>query len=114
MVRREARTRTNRDPRRRRVAGTANAAPRTRPHGLLWAAFRLPVALYRLRLGWVLGHRFLMLTHHGRRTGNVRRTALEVVRYDPRTRECVVVAAWGEHADWVRNIGASPALVGVP
>jgi len=32
-------------------------------------AFRLPIYLYRLDLGWLLGHRFLLLVHRGRESG---------------------------------------------
>lgn len=77
---------------------------------LLLVAFRLPIYLYHLHVGWLLGHRFLLLTHRGRKSGRVRQTVLEVVSYDPRTRESVVVSGWGERADWYRNIQASPAL----
>lgn len=83
---------------------------RARPGGVLRLAFRLPIALYRLRLGWLLGHRFVLLSHRGRRTSRVRHTVLEVVRYDPADHECIVVSAWGEHADWYRNLRVSPAL----
>jgi len=38
---------------------TKSAAPR----GLARLAFRLPIWLYHLRLGWLLGDRLLMLTH---------------------------------------------------
>ena len=34
----------------------------------------------------------------------------EVIRYDPESQESIVVSAWGEKADWYRNIQASPAL----
>jgi hypothetical protein len=30
--------------------------------------------------------------------------------YDPATQEAVICSVWGEHADWVRNIRARPAL----
>ncbi|HEX5505404.1 MAG TPA: nitroreductase family deazaflavin-dependent oxidoreductase [Thermomicrobiales bacterium] len=73
-------------------------------------AFRVPVYLYRWRLGWLLGHRFVLLTHRGRRSGLPRRTVLEVLRYDPATRECVVVSGYGARADWYRNLRAAPAL----
>ena len=66
--------------------------------------------LYRANLGWLLGHRGLLLTHRGRKSGWVYQTVLEVVRYDPATRESVVVSGWGERSDWYRNIKASPAL----
>ena len=32
--------------------------------------FKLPLLLYRLRLGWLLGRRFMLLTHVGRRSGS--------------------------------------------
>jgi deazaflavin-dependent oxidoreductase (nitroreductase family) len=83
---------------------------RSKPTGASRLAFRLPIYLYRLELGWLLGHRFLMLVHQGRRSGLLRETVLEVILYDPDTRQSVVLSAWGEEADWYRNIGASPTL----
>jgi deazaflavin-dependent oxidoreductase (nitroreductase family) len=70
----------------------------------------VPIYLYRLGLGRLLGHRFLLLTHRGRKSGLLRRTPLEVLLYDPRTRVSVVLSAWGKKSDWYRNIEASPAL----
>lgn len=83
---------------------------RSRPTGLLRLAFRLPIHLYRLDLGGLLGHRFLLLAHRGRKSGRVYRTVLEVVRYEPSTREAIVASGWGERSDWFRNLGAHPAL----
>ncbi len=83
---------------------------RSSPRGLLRLALRLPIWLYRLGLGGLLGHRFLLLTHRGRKTGRPRTTMLEVVHYDPATHESVVAAAWAGRADWYRNVQASPAL----
>lgn len=84
--------------------------PTSKPHGLPRLLFRLPVVIYRLRLGWLFGRRFLLVTHRGRRSGRIYRTALEVVRYDPATHESIVVAGYGPQADWYRNIQAHPAL----
>jgi deazaflavin-dependent oxidoreductase (nitroreductase family) len=70
----------------------------------------LPIYLYRLDLGRLLGHRFLLLVHRGRESGLLCETVLEVLLYDPVTRESVVLSAWGEKADWYRNIEAAPAL----
>jgi deazaflavin-dependent oxidoreductase (nitroreductase family) len=83
---------------------------KSRLAGPLRLAFRLPIYLYRLNLGWLLGHRFLLLVHRGRRSGLLRETVLEVILYDPVTGESVVLSAWGEKADWYRNIEATPAL----
>ncbi|AXB41433.1 nitroreductase family deazaflavin-dependent oxidoreductase [Amycolatopsis albispora] len=79
-----------------------------RPTGLLRTAFRAPVWLYRLRLGWLLGHRFVYLAHRGRRSGLRRETVLEVV--DLGTAEVFVVSGYGERADWYRNLLAAPPL----
>lgn len=71
--------------------------------------FKLPLFLYRLRLGWLLGKRFMQLTHIGRHSGAVRRTVLAVLRFDKKTNEIYAVSAW-KGGDWYANIQASPAL----
>ena len=81
-----------------------------KPKGLLKWVFTLPLYLYRWHLGGLVGHSFLMVTHLGRKSGRRRQTGLEVAHYDPATQECIVVAAYGEQADWYRNIQAHPAL----
>jgi deazaflavin-dependent oxidoreductase (nitroreductase family) len=81
-----------------------------KPAGALRLALRLPIYLYRLNLGWLFGHRFLLFAHLGRKSGLLRETVLEVILYDPATRENVVLSAWGEKAGWYRNIEAVPAL----
>ncbi|KAA5828376.1 nitroreductase family deazaflavin-dependent oxidoreductase [Saccharopolyspora hirsuta] len=81
-----------------------------KPRGLLRILLRAPIYLYRARLGWLAGHRFVYLAHRGRRTGARREVVVEVVRYDPDVPEVVVVAAWGKNPDWYRNIQAAPAI----
>jgi deazaflavin-dependent oxidoreductase (nitroreductase family) len=83
---------------------------KSKPTGALRLAFRLPIYLYRFNLGWILGHRALLPVHQGRRSGLLRETVLEVVLYDPATRESMVLSGWGQKADWYRNIEATPAL----
>jgi deazaflavin-dependent oxidoreductase (nitroreductase family) len=82
----------------------------SRPNRALALGLRLPSYLYRFRLGGLLGHRFLLLTHRGRKSGLIRRTPLEVLHYNPHSRESVVLSAWGKRADWYRNIEAGPPL----
>jgi deazaflavin-dependent oxidoreductase (nitroreductase family) len=77
---------------------------------LRWAV-RLPLWLYRAHLGWLLGHRFLRLTHRGRHSGRRYQTVLEVVRHDRATGAYVVASGWGKKADWLRNIMHNPAVV---
>jgi deazaflavin-dependent oxidoreductase (nitroreductase family) len=72
--------------------------------------FRSPIVLYRLGLGGLLGHQFLLLTHVGRRTGRVHETVLKVLHYDPVTHESIVASAWGTRTDWYRNVQTRPAL----
>lgn len=83
---------------------------RTQPNPVLARMFRLPALLYRFGLGWLLGKRFLALTHRGRKSGRLYRTVLEVISYEPDTRESIVVSAYGEGADWYRNLQTEPAL----
>jgi len=80
------------------------------PSGLLRLAMRSPILLYRLRLGWLLGKRFLLLEHRGRKSGVLRRTVIEVVNHDPQVGSFVVVAAWGRKSDWFKNITANPKV----
>ncbi len=91
------------------LAGHATYQPR-RPRRLVRLLFRLPIFIYRCHLGWLLGHRFLLLTHRGRRSSATHETMLEVLHYDPATRESVVLSGMGTRADWYRNIEAHPAL----
>lgn len=82
----------------------------SKPQGLLKWVFHLPRYLYRWHLGWLLGHRFLMLTHLGRKSGRRRQTVLEVVHYNPATKGCIVMAGYGAQSDWYLNIQARPAI----
>lgn len=87
----------------------ASYHPPAKPRGLLKFGYNLPILLYRMRLGWLLGHRFLLLTHQGRTTGKVRQTVLEVVHYDLASHESAVLSAYGVRADWYQNTLAHPA-----
>ena len=81
----------------------------TKAPALLRPIFKLPLVFYRLRLGFLFGHRFLILTHTGRKSGKVRRTILAVLSYDAQTREIKAVSAW-KSSEWYKNIKAAPAL----
>jgi hypothetical protein len=76
------------------------------PRGWLRALLRVPTLLYRVHTGWLLGHRFLLLTYVGRKSRARHRTVLEVVRYASTTRTCIVASGWGEKAQWLKNIMA--------
>ena len=87
----------------------STAAPRL-PRGFGRRVSRAPIGLYRLGLGWLLGHRFLLLTHTGRKTGLPRQTVLEVMRYDPAMNSYVVAVGFGTRSDWYRNVLKSPEV----
>lgn len=83
----------------------------TPPRGLARLFYRVPILFYRAGLGWLLGSRFLMLTHTGRVSGLPRRTVLEIVRTDEASGAYYVVSAWGEKSDWLRNVRQGPKVV---
>ena len=86
------------------------ALAQRRPYGIYRWLANLPLWVYRLGLGGLLGRRLLCLTHRGRKSGQMRRTVLEVLSYDPRTHEVLVASAWEGKTDWYRNIQVEPAL----
>ncbi|WP_409463104.1 nitroreductase family deazaflavin-dependent oxidoreductase [Amycolatopsis sp. GA6-003] len=71
--------------------------------------FKAPAKLYDRDLGWLLGKRFLCLTHVGRKSGRRYRTVLEVIGVRPRTGEVLAIAGLGPSSDWYRNLQAAPA-----
>ena len=80
------------------------------PRGLRAIPWRLPIWLYRLRLGWLLGNHFLLLTHIGRVSGLPRQAVLEVIRYDPEHDTYYVASGFGEKSNWFRNIIKTPEV----
>jgi len=80
------------------------------PKGLLRLMLRLPIWLYRLQLGWLLGNRFLLLTHVGRKTGLPHQTVVEVVSHNSTKDRYVIASGWGEKSDWFRNIKKTPSV----
>jgi deazaflavin-dependent oxidoreductase (nitroreductase family) len=81
-----------------------------RPYGIYRWLANAPRLFYRLGLGWVLGYRIAQITHRGRKSGVIRHTILEVLSYDARTREILVVSGWEGKTDWYRNIEHESAL----
>jgi len=81
-----------------------------RPGPILGRALRLPVHLYDIGAGRLLGHRFLLLTHRGRRSGRLYRTMLEVVGWDAERCEATVMSGFGAKANWRLNVLAGGAV----
>ncbi len=80
-----------------------------RPKGLGRALARLPIHLYRMHLGGLMGDRFLLLHHVGRKSGKRRQVVLEVVEHTDDG--YVVCSGFGPKADWYRNVLAHPDVV---
>lgn len=82
----------------------------TKPRGIVKVFFKLPIYLFRWQLGWIFGHRFLMITHIGRKSGKRHQTVLEVIHYNPSAQEYFVVSGYGERSDWYQNIKKQSAV----
>jgi deazaflavin-dependent oxidoreductase (nitroreductase family) len=80
------------------------------PGRVLRWLLRVPVAMYSAHAGWLLGHRFLLLRHRGRRSHRLYGTVLEVVAWQPAAREAVVMSAFGPRSQWYRNVLAGQAV----
>lgn len=69
-----------------------------------------PRIAYRVGLGWLFGHRVVLLEHRCRTTGRPLTTAVGVARWDPSARHIVVVAGAGPGTDWYRDVLAHPVV----
>ncbi|MGN5381164.1 nitroreductase family deazaflavin-dependent oxidoreductase [Streptomyces lasalocidi] len=88
-------------------------APRRPQLPVGWRRFaaRLPILVFRARLGWIFGKRLLLLHHTGRVTGLDRLVVLEVVECAPAGGSWTVASGFGPRAAWYRNLRARPKTV---
>lgn len=87
------------------------AAPGPRrkpPRGVSRLLARLPVHLYRMGLGPLLGPRLMLLIHTGRISGRPRRVVVEVVARDAQSRSWTIASGFGPQAQWYRNLRHTP------
>src|SRR3954468_4029529 len=104
-------------PRRPRLGAAARRRPQAltvrtlsapaAPRGLRRSLLRLPLAAYRYGLGFLFGHRLVLVSHTGRRSGRLHEVVLEVVARSP-TGAVTVASGYGPRADWYRNLLADP------
>jgi len=80
-----------------------------KPTGLWRHVLRIPIHLYHWRLGFLMGGRFILIDHVGRKSGKLYQTPVEVVRHDTVSGEYIVCSGTGPNADWYRNLTAKPA-----
>jgi deazaflavin-dependent oxidoreductase (nitroreductase family) len=78
------------------------------PRGLNRFLFRLPIWLYRAQLGWLMGQRFMLIRHTGRKSGLPRQVVVEVVRHDKENRAYIVASGFGKKSQWYRNLQKTP------
>jgi deazaflavin-dependent oxidoreductase (nitroreductase family) len=78
------------------------------PRGFSRLVWRLPIGLYRARLGWILTSHFLLLEHVGRKSGQVRQAVLEVLRHDKTGDVYYLAAGFGPSSDWYQNLLKTP------
>jgi deazaflavin-dependent oxidoreductase (nitroreductase family) len=52
----------------------------------------------------------VLLKHIGRKSGEVRKTVVEVVEHDKATDTYFIVSGWGYKANWYRNLQATPDI----
>jgi len=83
---------------------------RERPPAALKLAFKIPTLIYRVGLGRLLGRRFLLLVHRGRKSGLERKVVLEVIRYEAAPPAAAVLSGGGERSQWFRNLQAAPPV----
>ncbi len=72
---------------------------------ILRKLYRIPILLYRLGLGPLIGKYILILSTFGRKTGKVRRTPVE---YFSHQGKIFVISGFGNKPDWYKNLQAHP------
>lgn len=81
-------------------------SPRTRR--ILGRLMRMPVALDRPGLRWLLNAfspaPIVVLVHRGRRSGRIYRTPVEAIVGNAAGGEIIISPMWGERTDWYRNV----------
>jgi len=80
------------------------------PRGIKAVPWRLPIWIYRLGFGWLLGNKFLLLTHQGRKTGTTRQAVLEVIQSSPEDGRYLVVSGFGKRSHWYQNVIQNPQV----
>ncbi len=69
--------------------------------------FRMPILLYRLGLGKLLGSYILILSTTGRKTKKTRHTPIEYFIHEG---QYYILSGFGDQPDWYKNIMANPLV----
>jgi len=80
------------------------------PRGFSAIFWRMPIWLYRLGFGFLLGKKALLLTHIGRKSGQPRQAVLEIIQAHPSENRYMVVSGFGLGSQWYQNIKIEPKV----
>lgn len=80
------------------------------PRGFKAKLWRMPIWIYRLGFGFLLGNRTLLLTHRGRKSGQDRQTVLEIIHIESNAGIYYVVSGFGSRSQWYQNIIQEPSV----
>lgn len=81
------------------------------PSGLKLKLFRLPIYLYRWKLGFLLKERFILLQHRGRVSGQLKATVIEVIEQDKAGGKIYSASGFGDKSQWFKNIASNNAVI---
>lgn len=80
------------------------------PTGLSRILYRLPIFFYKIGLGGLMGERFILVNHIGRKSQKQRQAVLEVIHSDSQSKMYYVVSAFGEKSQWYQNLMNQPEV----
>ena len=80
------------------------------PRGFKAIPWRLPIWIYRLGFGFLMGKRALLLTHKGRNSGKERQAVLEIIDSNLDLDQYYVVSGFGTRSHWYQNIKMFPEV----
>jgi deazaflavin-dependent oxidoreductase (nitroreductase family) len=89
---------------------TNNKLTAKAPKGFMRWLLRLPITLYRWHLGWLLGERFVLLYHIGRKSGLERQVVVEVIGKEGDGDIYYIASGWGKTSQWYKNLQAQPNI----
>ena len=78
------------------------------PRGFIRLLWRAPIWIYRTGFGWLMGNRYLLVNHIGRKSGLPRQAVLEVVDYDIDSGTYTIASGFGAKSDWYQNLLKTP------
>lgn len=76
-------------------------------HPILKSLYRLPILLYRLGVGPLIGKYILVVSTYGRKTGKVRRTPVEYYQHQG---QIFVMSGFMDWPDWFQNLQENPQV----